>query len=170
MTLTLGGISTLRAWRPGIVKPLLDSGLSLAQIESTMPMLLVEKSVTHNLVVASGLALAAQLLVDAAPTGLTYHAIGTDTVPPAALDTRLGVEVAREALVQKDAITDTITLTAFYLSGTCAYNIKEAGIFGALATATLNSGTLFAHFLQTYNNASSPSDLSFEYVLELANA
>jgi len=151
-TITLKGRSTLRAYPAG-------SNFKGRPI--------YENTVT-NLVVSSGKNLAADLLLDQETTGLTYHAIGTNSTAPALGNTTLGAEAARKAWTIRSRSANTITLEVFYLASEATHNIAEAGVFGgATASATANSGKLFSRYLQAYNNSAGLVDLTFEYVLEI---
>lgn len=124
----------------------------------------------NNLIVNNGLYLAGDILIDDESVGLTYHAIGTGTTTPASGDTTLTTEVARKAFSTRDRAAAVITLSVFYLGSECNYYIREAGIFGGdNASETADSGDLFSHFLQAYDNSGgSPNDLTWDYDLTLA--
>jgi hypothetical protein len=112
--------------------------------------------------------LVAQLLIDTETTGLTFHAIGTDATAPSLADTTLGTEFARKAFSLRERAANILSLSVFYLAGEATANITEAGVFGgATASATPDSGTLFSHYLQTFNNSGGDFDLTFEYELEI---
>jgi hypothetical protein len=170
-SIKLTGYSRIRAWKPGVIERYLENGYSL-----NTAMLLAEKkhgalvfeSEVKNLIVSAGLALVGDLLTGDETTGLTYHAIGTSSTTPVSADTVLGAEVARKTWTSKTRSGSTIYLSEFYLKSESAYNIKEAGVFGgAAASATPDSGTLFSHYLQTYDNSAGLRDLTFEYSLEV---
>jgi hypothetical protein len=150
--ITLKGRSTIRAYPAG-------SNFSGAPIY---------QQTVNNLVVTAGKSMVAALLVDTETTGLTYHAIGTDATAPALADTTLGTETARKAWTIRSRASSTITLEVFYLAAEATFDIAEAGVFGgSTASATPDSGTLFSHYLQPYDNSAGLVDLTFEYVLEV---
>ena len=147
----LGGYSTLRVWERG------KAGVSKPVYESTV----------HNLIVTSGKVLVADLLIGDVTTGLTYHAIGTGTDSPAVGDTTLTSEQERKAFTTRTNSSNEITLSCFYTAAQSTYNIKECGIFGGAASAVADSGTLFSHYLQSYDNSGGTYDLTFDYVLTI---
>jgi len=150
-SITLKGRSTLRAYPAG-------SGFKFPVYQNTV----------HNLVVTAGKELVADLLIDDASTGLTYHAIGTSGTAPAVGDTTLGTEAARKAWTIRSRATNIITLEVFYLASEATFNISEAGVFGgATASTSADSGILFSHYLQAYDNSAGLVDLTFEYTLEI---
>jgi hypothetical protein len=123
----------------------------------------------ENLIVASGKALAGDMLIDEAgfDTGLTYCAIGTDATAPDSSDTALGAEVARKALTSKTRLVNVITLSTFFTAGESTYDIKEAGIFGHDADGTPDSGEMFNHYLVSFDNSLGAYDLTFSYALTI---
>ena len=105
----------------------------------------------HNLITTLGKNLVRDLLGMAAGiTGLNYIAIGTDDTAAAITDTVLGNEVHRAVFT--DVVYDTAKITLkYYLSSSTANGntLVEAGLFGDDASATPDSGTLFAHVTHT---------------------
>ena len=105
----------------------------------------------HNLVTTLGKNLVRDLLGKVSGVdGLNYLAIGTDNTTPTVGDTTLGTEVHR------DTFTDIIYTSGnanfrYYLDSSTANGntLVEAGLFGDDATATTDSGTLFAHVTHT---------------------
>lgn len=162
----IAGILTIRSYRKGVIQSLLDSGLSLHEaIDQAVP----ESEVTeHNLVTTLGKALVGKLLTGQESTGITYVALGTGTTAPAVGDTQLVTEVTRKALVDKVVSGGTITLSVFFLASECTYSIQEVGFFGAQATSTANSGTLFSRVLKAQDNSAGLSDLTFQYTLTVS--
>ena len=107
---------------------------------------LLRRVETHNLVVTAGLNLIRDLLRGAAGvTGLNYFAYGTGTTAAAAGNTTLQTEVGRDNYTQTSIVDGKLTIK-YYLASTAGNGntISEAGLFGNGATATANSGTLFA--------------------------
>jgi len=152
-TITLKGRSTLRAYPAG-------SGFKGKPIYT---------DTVNNLVVTTGKGLAADLLLDQETVGLTYHAIGTDNTAPAASDTTLGAEENRKAWTIRSRLGAVLTYEIFYLASESTYAIKECGVFGgASASVTPDSGVMFSHYLQTYDNSAGLVDITFEYVLEIS--
>lgn len=167
-TPAFSGISILSVWKPGHLARLMETGLDLrhAMRIAYRQGWLVEHSEVHNLVVTVGKGWMAQQLGNLQSVGVTYSAIGTGTNTPVIGDTQLQTEAAREPITLATAAVNVLTLDAYYPAITCAYNIQEAGWFaGPAASGTPNSGVLVSHYLQPYNNSSTPNDLTFEYIL-----
>jgi len=170
ITFSLSGKSKLRAWKPGYIQPALILGFNLREAQTLAKLHdgLVDEQIVHNLVVNTGKYFVADHLLDNETVGLTYHAIGTDATNPTLFDTSLGAEATRKIFSLRERVANIITLSVFYLASECPYNIKEVGIFGgSTATATLGSGTLFSHFLQSKDNTGGIVDLTFDYELEV---
>jgi hypothetical protein len=123
-----------------------------------------------NLIASVGKALVGDMLIDVGgyDTGLTYCAIGSDATAPAVGDTTLTVEEARKAVTSKTRLANVITLATFFTAGESTYNIQEAGMFGhSTATAAVDSGILFSHWLVAFDNSLGAWDLTFSYVLTI---
>jgi len=128
----------------------------------------VYEQTVDNLVVTAGKTLVADFLLSlAGEIGLTFHAIGTDGTAPVIGDTTLGAEAARKAWTAKGRSGTVITYEVFYLASEATFSIAEAGVFGKDASATPDSGVLFSHYLQAYDNSAGLVDLTFEYILEV---
>jgi hypothetical protein len=172
--IAIGGISHLKAWKKGVIPSLLaENGgdLNDAMRKAEAMGACVYENTVHNLVVQDGLEIVCDWALDIEATGLTYHAIGTGAATPASGDSALTTEVARKTWTSKTRAAAVMTYSEFYLASECTYNIKECGVWGgATATATLGSGVLFAHYLQTYDNSAGLVDLTFEYELEVKYA
>ncbi len=125
-----------------------------------------------NLRVAIGKNLIGWMLMDASgyDTGLTYCAIGTGTTAPADGDVKLGTESKRVAITSKTIDPDTheITFSTFFTAAQSTYSIQEAGIFGhSSASATPDSGVLFAHWLVEFDNSGGEWDVTIDYILTI---
>ncbi len=102
---------------------------------------------THNLIVNTGLAqIAGLLLTDVSGTAFDYIAIGTGTTAVNAADTTLETEVMRVAGTgtrkTSVATNDTASLSStFTIDGT--YAITEAGIFNASSLGVLLNHVTF---------------------------
>ncbi len=120
-----------------------------------------------NLIVDAGNELICQMLIDVATydTGLTYQAIGTDNTAPAVTDTVLGTEAARKAVTSKTRVDNEITIATFMTAGESTFAIEEAGIFGHDATGAADSGTLFSHWLVSFDNSGGLYDVTLSYIL-----
>ena len=167
--LNIGGISILRAWKAGLLPDLIHR-YGYEEAMKCADGFHVYRSEVHNLIVTSGKVLVGNILRDLAgyDTGLTYHAIGTGSTTPVIADTTLTTETARKMWTNKSQTINTVTYSVFYTAAQCTYNIAEAGIFGhSTASATLDSGTLFSHYLQDYDNSGGVYDLTFDYILTI---
>lgn len=124
----------------------------------------------HNLIVSVGKYLVCRMLIDEAgyDTGLTYQAIGTNNTAPALGDTLLTVETARKVITSKTRVLNEITYSTFMTAAESTFNIKEAGIFGhSTASAVVNTGILFSHWLVAFDNSGGLFDLTFDYILQV---
>lgn len=100
-----------------------------------------------NLVVDAGLTLLANRLSDASPDSgclINYIAVGTGTNAPDASDTQLQTENARKAVASRTNSAAVAAISTVFNAGEVPTStLKEVGIF-IDASATANSGTLFA--------------------------
>lgn len=117
----------------------------------------------HNLVTTIGKNLVRDLLgIAAGVTGLNYIALGTDDTAPAVGDTTLGTEVFRDTFTDTIYTSGVVNFKYFLDSSSANGNtLNEAGLFGDDATASANSGTLFAHV--TYTNIAKTSSIAVTY-------
>ena len=124
-----------------------------------------------NLIVSTGKALVSDMLIDTSgyDTGLTYTAIGTGTAAPVAGNTTLGVETARKAITLRERAANVLLLQTFFPAADCNVFLKEVGVFGhSTASATPDSGVLFARTLLSYDNSGgSPSDLTLDWEITI---
>ena len=168
--LPLRGQSILRAWTPGILPALMAEGMGLREAQDAARArghCLFEGKV-RNLIVSAGKELVGDFLIDQETTGLAWHAIGTGSTTPSVSDTQLQTEVKRKQWTTRDRSGNVLTLSVFYTSAECTYNLQEAGAFGgAGASSTPNSGTLFSRYLQAYDNSAGNVDLTFDYTLTI---
>jgi len=168
--LELSGRSILRVWEPGAIQAFMLRGMTMAQAQKAAfdRGYLLEEHHVENLVVTVGKGMVAAWAIDDETTGLTYHAIGTSATAPVIGNTALGTESARKIFTYRGYTGNIVTLSVFYTAAESTYNIKEAGVFGgAAASATAGSGTLFSHYLQSYDNSGGLKDLTFDYELTI---
>jgi len=162
----LDGRSTLRAWKKGVIPFYLVKGYSLAEAKEAALKhgALEHEHTVHNLVTSLGKVLAGAVLIGSTDKFLEYAAIGTSATIPLTSDTLLGDEVARLATVSLLKSGTTLTASVFFLASLCTYAIKEVGWFGgAAASATPDTGILYCHYQQTYDNSAGLKDLTFDY-------
>lgn len=75
---------------------------------------------------------------------ITYCAVGTSAVAPALADTGLTTEIARKQISVRTWNGDnTSTFQIFFTTSEANGTLREAGLFGDHASATLGSGILF---------------------------
>jgi hypothetical protein len=159
----------MKAWKLGVIPALLDQGHDLKQAQQIAKDkgALVTKQEVDNLITSVGKQLLCNVIIDA-NTGLTYHAIGTDNTTPLAGDTTLTEEQSRVLFSSRSRAGNVTSLSAFYTAAESTYAILECGIFGgATASGTPDSGKLFSHYLQSYDNSGGTVDLTFDYELTL---
>lgn len=83
---------------------------------------------------------------------ITYCAVGTSNTAPDLTDTQLGAELARKLISvreQNPGAANASDFTTFFNTSEANGNIEELGLFGDGATATADSGTLFARTLKS---------------------
>lgn len=164
------GTSTLVAFDAGVVPALMAEGhtleeaMEIARTAGHMEFV----SEVRNLVVNAGHNLVASVLAGNVSSSLmfTYHAIGTGTTTPAYGDTTLTTETARNPIVTKTVSSNYILMRTFFVKSICSVFLKEAGVFGNAATATPGSGTMYNHYLQSFDNSIVQKDLTYLFNLE----
>lgn len=168
----IGGECTVKAFTKGIIPYFEGFGYTLPECQMIAERwgYKVHEETVHNLIVTAGLGLAAAALGDIG-TGITHCAIGTSTDAVAIGDTTLTTEVARKVATTRTQSGAVLTVSTFYTAAESTYSIEEVGMFGTSdATTSADSGTLFTHYLQTYDNSGGSYDLTFDYNLTFARA
>jgi hypothetical protein len=131
-----------------------------------------ERFYGHNLVVATGLAsIAARLSGVSSPTGkgtVTYCGVGTGTTAPATGDTTLETEVFRKLISVRSNSANVARFRTFFNTSEANIAIKEIGLFGDSASATANSGTLFAR-LAVDKTKTSAETLTLDWEISAAD-
>ncbi len=125
--------------------------------------LLVARRETHNLWTTLGQAFVANTLMATAgySVGMSFCALGIGAIAPALTDTILNSEASRLAVSTRTVTGTTLAITTIFLAANCTFFIKEIGLFGhSSATATTNTGILFARTLLSYDNSVSASNLT----------
>jgi len=127
----------------------------------------------HNLVTTAGLtSLAARIQGsdDPATKGVvTYCAEGTGTDAAAAGDTELQTEHFRKLVSVRSSAGATATFRTFFNTTEANVTIKEIGLFGDDATATPDSGTLFARLIVDKTKTDAET-LTLEWDVVFSNA
>ena len=167
--ITTQGISTLRAWPKGLMAELMSKGMELPEAVriSKIKGLCRHENSVHNLFVNLGKYLTIDFLLGETRTGVEYHAIGGYDNAPAVTDTGLYLESARNTITSASRIGTQMILSTYFTAAVSTLFIKEAGVFGNGATATLGSGDLFCRYLQAFDNSDGLNDLTFEYTFTL---
>lgn len=75
---------------------------------------------------------------------ITYCALGTNITAPELTDTTLGTELFRKLVSVRTVSGNIATFQTFFTTAEANGSLREAGLFGDDATATLNTGTLFS--------------------------
>lgn len=99
-----------------------------------------------NLVVTVGKNFIASRMAGTAATVMGYIGVGTGSTSPAAGDTTLVTEVARQATTVSGgtASTNTVTYVSTFAAGTGTGALQEAGIFNASSAGTMLSRTTYS--------------------------
>ena len=112
---------------------------------------LIQEDKLSNLITSAGKNMLAQSLRDSTlDAEIKYVAIGSDNTAPSSGDTALGTETFRKQVTSQAAGGSVgVTLTNLYVAPEEAVGtIEEIGFFsGSTASATTDSGTLFARVL-----------------------
>lgn len=97
-----------------------------------------------NMVVTAGKNSIADCIRGASNKGIiTYCALGTGTVAPALSDVQLQTELGRKQISVRSASGNVATFQTYFTASEVIGTLREAGLFGDLASGTANSGTLF---------------------------
>ena len=127
---------------------------------------LVVARVRHsNLVVTAGRYLLADLLIATYGNGLSYCGIGTVATAPLITDVALSAEYARKATTLGERTDNVASLLTYFTRDQADCYIKEAGMFGGLASMVASSGMLFCHGLISYDNSGGTYDVSILWTI-----
>lgn len=74
----------------------------------------------------------------------TYHAVGTGVTAPALGDSTLQTELYRKLISVRSYSNNQALFQTYFTTSEAIGTLRELGLFGDNATATANSGTLFA--------------------------
>lgn len=97
-----------------------------------------------NLVVSAGKDYVASRMKDTTKAAMSHLAVGTGSTNPAAGDTALGSELARQALTSTTVSGNEITYIATFAPGTGTGALTEAGLFNASSGGDMLCRTTFA--------------------------
>lgn len=161
------GFYTFTAWEAGVLPSILSAGYSYKRAIWLAGLFGAKRKVIahNNLIVTAGYALLAAIAADE-EAGLWGIAIGTDATAPVVGDVSLVAETARSAWTYKASAGAQIERSIILPEASCSVFIKEAGVFGGNnASTTLNSGTLFARYLASYDNSGGGADITIDHIL-----
>jgi hypothetical protein len=134
---------------PDIVKP---EGSVAIYLNDAKTGLLKGFDYTPNMFVTSGKVSIAQRLRGLDMAEITYCAVGTGNTAPALSNTTLQTELERKLISTREVSSgaaNASVFTTFYNTTEANGALKEFGLFGDAATASINTGTLFARTLST---------------------
>jgi hypothetical protein len=104
----------------------------------------ITQELVKNMFVTAGKVSLANSFFDSNKGMITYMALGTSAIAPALSDVKLTTELARKAISARSATTNVFTAQTFFTVSEANGTLREAGLFGDIATSTADSGTLFA--------------------------
>lgn len=78
---------------------------------------------------------------------ITYCAVGTGSTAPVEADTTLETELFRKLISVRSVTANAALFETFYTTSEANGTLAEAGLFGDDASASADSGTLFARVL-----------------------
>lgn len=109
----------------------------------------LQEDTINNLITTAGKNLLAKALRESTDCEIKYIAIGSSNTAPSTSDSQLGSETFRKAVTSQVAGGSGVTITNLYVAPEEAVGtIEEIGFFsGSTASATTNSGTLYARVL-----------------------
>lgn len=135
------------------------TGRVIVEIHDAATGKLKSRDVLHNLFVTAGKNSVADALRGNVANNkgqVTHCAVGTGTNVPALGDVALQAEIYRKAVSVRTSSGRVATFKTFFNQNEANGTLKEAGLFGDLATTVPNSGTLFARL--NINRTKSASD------------
>lgn len=106
----------------------------------------IERGLTDNMVVDTGKYAIADALIGTILNNrgiISYCALGTSSVAPAAGNTQLLAEIERKLISVRSVENNVATFQTFFTTAEAIGVLREAGLFGDAASDTANSGTLF---------------------------
>lgn len=106
----------------------------------------IERGLTDNMVVDTGKYAIADALIGTTANYrgiISYCALGTSAVAPAASDTKLIAEIERKLVSVRSVENNVATFQTFFTTAEAIGTLREAGLFGDAASDTADSGTLF---------------------------
>lgn len=106
----------------------------------------------ENMYVTTGKIALAQRIRGLTKGEITYCAVGTGSTAPVLADTTLETELERKLISTREVAagaTNATTFTTFYNTSEANGSLEEFGLFGDDATASVDTGTLFARTLSS---------------------
>jgi len=111
--------------------------------------------------------IAQRLAGDGNGCNITYGAVGTNATAPAAGNTTLGTENARNAVTTISDSANVVNATTFFGASEANATLTEFGLFGEAATGSADSGTMVNHTAISETKTSSET-LTIESVLTIS--
>lgn len=112
----------------------------------------------HNISCTAGAESLTARMVGANRGQVTYFAVGTGAVTgadtPAVGDTKLHTELFRKQISVRSSTGTTASFRIFFNTGEAIGSITEIGLFGDAASATADSGVLFARAAESITKTS----------------
>ncbi len=124
----------------------------------------------HNISCTVGAESLAARMVGAERGQVTYFAVGTGTVSganvPTIGDTKLHTELFRKQISVRSSSGATASFRIFFNTSEANGSITEIGLFGDAASATADSGVLFARAAESITKTSSET-LTIDWSLDI---
>lgn len=119
-------------------------GTVMLEIRDAKTGVLKSRDFLKNTFVTVGKNNIAAYLSGAGVVGITFCALGTSSVAPALGDTGLGAEIQRKQVSVSSFLNNVATFQTFFTTSEGNGSLREAGLFGGLASTIPGSGTLFS--------------------------
>jgi len=156
-------VSTLRVFPKGIIPVIMARGILLPEAIKIARRDCLYENVVENLIVNEGRTLVYDFLKGESRTGLEYHGLGTYDTTPTITDTQLTSEASRNAITALTIPSYKLIASTYFSAAQSTFYIKECGLFCNGATSAPNTGDMFNHYLQAFDNSDGLNDVTFEY-------
>lgn len=103
----------------------------------------ITEELVDNMFVTAGKVALAGSLYNILLGNITYMALGTSAIAPALGDIKLTTEILRKLISVRSHAANVFTAQTFFTTSEANGILREAGLFGDLATGVVDSGTLF---------------------------
>lgn len=125
---------------------IIPTGKVLITIRDAKTGKIKSEDLNNNMFVTAGKVSMASALIGTTSNDqgiITYCALGTGSTAPDLADTTLETEIVRKLVSVRSSASNVATFQTFFTTAEGNGSLREAGLFGDLATGTANSGTLF---------------------------